>query len=389
MRLMPAMGFLGIALGLAGCADGPSSESSMLPQTDRTEEVRVCQAVGLSDAGGDVLLGRVSAAVRSADGSLYVLDQIARRLYRFDRAGALQGSIGSPGSGPGEFQNPLALAPVPEGVAVWDQGTARVTVFSPSGAIVSETSFIPRSSPAGSPSVWRTNDGSWLFVDHGAPDIDVDQIRGGEVIRGRTKLLRWHHDAEEPWVEVAEVDGLESALYLLPSGRPGAFVPPLTGIPLFAQAGDGFWYADSRGDRIWRKNRDGEPLAEILLGLEGTASSEEDRDALLESYERASPELGRVLEGLEFPARHPTMAGLRSSEAGDVWILLENPREHRSEWLIYSESGDPMFRLSLPERQSLEYIQGDTLLVVARSELGEHSVAVSVLSADPDACNRL
>jgi hypothetical protein len=351
--------------------------------------VRFCQAVGLSDEGGDVLLGRVSAAVRSADGSLYVLDQIARRIYRFDRAGALQGSMGGPGSGPGEFQNPLAMVPVPGGVAVWDQGTARVTVFSTSGAIVSETDFVPQSSPAGSPSAWRTDSGSWLFVDHGAPDIDVDQIRGGEVIRGRTKLLRWQHDADEAWVEVAEVDGLESALYLLPGGRPGAFVPPLTGTPLFAPAGDGFWYADSKGDRIWRKNRVGEPLVEIQLGLEGTASSEADRDAFLESYERASPELERVLEELEFPARHPAMAGLRSSETGDVWILLENPREHRSEWLVYSESGDPMFRLSLPARQSLEYVQGDTLLVVARSELGEHSVMVSVLSEDPGACNRL
>lgn len=388
MKLLQVMGFLTL-FGLNGCSEGPPSESAMLPQADRTGELRLCHAVGLSDAGTDVLLGRVGAAVRAEDGSLYVLDQLARRVYRFNRAGALEASMGRPGVGPGELQNPLALAPVPGGVAVWDQGNARVTVFSGSGAIVNEASFDPRSSPAGPPSVWGMDDGSWLFEDHGAPDIDVGQIRGGELVRGRTTLLRWHEEADEPWVEVAVVDGLESALYLLPNGRPGAFVPPLTGAPLFAPTEDGFWYAESRGDLIQRRNLAGEVLAEFALGLEGPASSEADRDEFLEFYEGSPPGLRRVVEGFQFPERHPTLAALQASEASGVWVLVENASEPGSEWLAFSEGGDPLFRVSLPEGQTLEYIQGDTLVVVARSSAGEHSVAVSVLSTDPDACNRL
>lgn len=81
-----------------------------------------------------LLLPRLMTA---GDGRLYVYDYGDQRLKAFDGGGNLLWQYGHRGEGPGEFRNPLDLEVSPASdVWVFDGGTGRITVLSPSGGVL-------------------------------------------------------------------------------------------------------------------------------------------------------------------------------------------------------------------------------------------------------------
>jgi peptidylglycine monooxygenase len=79
-----------------------------------------------------------TAAAEAPDGELYVADGYGNsNVHRFGRDGALVATWGSPGSGPGEFTTPHAVAVHPSGkVLVGDRENNRVQVFDRDGSFV-------------------------------------------------------------------------------------------------------------------------------------------------------------------------------------------------------------------------------------------------------------
>jgi len=72
------------------------------------------------------------------DGTIVVLDRLAREIRLFSAAGEDVARYGREGEGPGEYVEPYAVAGVGNNIAVWDRN-GRLTILDRSGRVVSAT----------------------------------------------------------------------------------------------------------------------------------------------------------------------------------------------------------------------------------------------------------
>jgi len=129
-------------------------------------------------------------------GDLYVTDGYGNaRVHHFDAEGALIGSWGSPGTGPGEFHLPHGLAIGPDGrVYICDRENDRIQVFTDKGDFIEEWTDFRR--PAAvfhrnghlyiSELSWRVGHQTWRhgIVEEPQPSrITITDLEGGVVER--------------------------------------------------------------------------------------------------------------------------------------------------------------------------------------------------------------
>lgn len=98
----------------------------------------------VTHAGGP--FNRVTNCAVRRDGSMYVADGYGNaRVHKFDSHGELEFSWGEPGSGPGQFNLPHAIAVDSAGtVYVGDRENSRVQLFSPEGEYLRSWTFLNR-----------------------------------------------------------------------------------------------------------------------------------------------------------------------------------------------------------------------------------------------------
>ena len=168
--------------------------------------------------GGDPF-NRVTNLALDSAGDLYIADGYGNaRVHKFSADGEHLFSWGEPGTGPGEFRLPHAIAiDEDDRVLVADRENSRIQVFSPKGEYLTEWVGISRPDD--------------LFIDHHAGLMYVAELGG------------WAADADMPphappaSVCLVDLDG--SLVSRFGSGdpvRPGNFFAP-----------HGIW-ADSKGD---------------------------------------------------------------------------------------------------------------------------------------------
>jgi hypothetical protein len=93
--------------------------------------------IGMLDGPREYELFDVSAAARQSDGGFVVVDGGAREVRLYDRDGTFVRTLGGPGSGPGEFQDPTrVLVTGADSVIVWDDANYRITRFDSAGEFV-------------------------------------------------------------------------------------------------------------------------------------------------------------------------------------------------------------------------------------------------------------
>lgn len=92
--------------------------------------------IGTLDGPGEYVLSHVSAAARQSDGDFVVVDGGAREVRLYDRDGTFVRTLGGPGSGPGEFQDPThVLVAGADSLVVWDNANYRITRFDSAGVL--------------------------------------------------------------------------------------------------------------------------------------------------------------------------------------------------------------------------------------------------------------
>lgn len=125
-RLVPA---LALALALAGCGTAPRGEEVPV----QTGSLDLAWELGAEGSGTEFAAPLQAAG--SVMGGLWIVDQGASQLLRFDSPTAPPVRIGRPGSGPGEFRNPAGVVVDGDRVGVLDAGNARFQWLAVDGTL--------------------------------------------------------------------------------------------------------------------------------------------------------------------------------------------------------------------------------------------------------------
>lgn len=100
-------------------------------------------SIGEMDGPDEYLFGRVGSIAVDDDHNVYVFDQQAREVRIFDAQGGYMRTLGGPGQGPGELQQPEAMALLPDRrVVVRDPANARLQVYGPDEDALQEWPYI-------------------------------------------------------------------------------------------------------------------------------------------------------------------------------------------------------------------------------------------------------
>lgn len=120
-----------MALGaVVGCGGAPTFEIGVV-------EYVIGPPKGHISTGSGVL-ARPRALALDSSGTLYVLDELDRRVQVVAPDGQVNGSIGRPGSGPGELLQPFALAVHDGIVRVFDRGRGVIQDYGTDGTHLRE-----------------------------------------------------------------------------------------------------------------------------------------------------------------------------------------------------------------------------------------------------------
>jgi hypothetical protein len=94
--------------------------------------------IGVLDGPAEYQFSRIADAARQSDGDVVVVDGRTREVRLYRRDGKFVRTLGGPGSGPGEFQNPAqVLVTGGDSVIVWDNANYRITRFDSAGVFAS------------------------------------------------------------------------------------------------------------------------------------------------------------------------------------------------------------------------------------------------------------
>lgn len=86
----------------------------------------------------DTVVWQRPARLRAVEGSLFVLDEVARQLVLVGPDGGILDRIGRAGEGPGEMREPSELVRLPNRILVLDRGRGRLLVFGHGGRLQGE-----------------------------------------------------------------------------------------------------------------------------------------------------------------------------------------------------------------------------------------------------------
>ena len=89
--------------------------------------------IGESTLPEDAILEIPVEITCDSEGNLYVLDQKANNIKKFDSSGKYVRTIGRRGSGPGDFNSPHHFTFAKDRLVVWDEDNLRICTISPEG----------------------------------------------------------------------------------------------------------------------------------------------------------------------------------------------------------------------------------------------------------------
>jgi hypothetical protein len=367
MRSIPACVAL---LGLLAACRPDAPESAPPPAVHDSAGVAIVDAAGprapdaaawrladrptldLGGVAGDPALdlNGVSGALRLADGALVVANGGTGELRFFDARGRHLRTVGRRGSAPGEFES-LGWLRHHGGdtVAVYDSRLQRVSLLTPSGALVRTQSVAPGGREGLARAVGLFPDGSALVTL--APFLSAADESTG-VVRRPSPLLR---------VSVAgAVDSVGSSpgdeLYLLRQST-GLSVTPLP----FGRSVRTAVLADHfvTGDGATWELRVHAASGGVVRIIRRPGAAPPVRPEDIEAFVRAS--VGRVREpgaqaSLErfwqtvpYPSTMPAFGALLPAADGSLWVEAPRPAGAPAVWSAISLDGRWLGRVELPQ----------------------------------------
>lgn len=132
-----------VVIALCSVTAGAASQSTLtIPERTTCPDCSIRRTLisTLHDTGRTALLGGWTPAIAvSSKGTVYLADMDRHAVAVFSRAGTLIGRVGRKGAGPGEFGLIDRIVVTPgDSILVFDVGNRRMSLFSPTMALVRE-----------------------------------------------------------------------------------------------------------------------------------------------------------------------------------------------------------------------------------------------------------
>ena len=345
------------------------------------EEWRVAPTEDDTSLFTDIYFASVDLANR-----VWAYDHPTSRIFRFDAQGQTLGVMGRRGGGPGEMARLNGMAPSADsGMAIWDAGNARVSLFGGNGTFVRSVL-----TPAG----YFTSDG--LFYDRLGRFYLKQPVRvatGSEVV-GRLGLVRLDSTGVARDTLVPTEPNIDTPTYLAggTNARASAYsrnAPQAS----WAWHPDGF-FVTAHGGRyeVLVAKPGGKPIVIRRLTAPIPISSEERADdaaSITWELRQTVPEW--TWNGPPVPKEKAPLGFIRIDRTGRIWASVTSPSERLPNtelalprnnapppyrftapnvWEVFETSGRFLGRVELPRRASLVEADGDDIWLIQRDSDG-------------------
>ena len=281
--------------------------------------VRLEEEVAIGEEVGDeaYLFGAIAAAWATSD-RIYVVDSQVPAVRAFDRQGNYLFDVGRTGQGPGEYNQPMALAIDGDGrVIVTDVSGARVNVYDADGVTLESWSL---GSPMAAMGLVLTDDGE-IYTQMMEMPENMEFSGPVEIRRGMQRVgpagltdepsFPPPSDYEPPTAEL-EGGGRSFALAIIPfaPSYEWAFTP---GTEFIAGAGDEYRFEIHRPDgNTMIVEKTWEPVA-----VQSDEAAFQGKLAV-QPMRRMAPDLR--IDPSEIPEYKPAFTGFRPDRSGRVWV---------------------------------------------------------------------
>ena len=111
------------------------------PESGKTVSLLAELVLGLEDAGDEQVFSGTTTLVVDSEGNMYVNDPRDWQVKVFDKSGNLVRKFGKKGSGPGEFNEPVAIAMGGDDLYIFDTGHKKMIVLTLDGTYKREVRF--------------------------------------------------------------------------------------------------------------------------------------------------------------------------------------------------------------------------------------------------------
>ena len=353
------------------------------PKWERGEEWSVPSApslaIGTLNGPEEYQFVDVSDATRRTDGSLVVVDRRAKVVRIFDAAGDFLKTLGGPGSGPGEFQDPVtALLIHGDTVVVWDGRLLRLTRFDEMGGLSGvETPDLGTISKAVDPplypgSVEPLSDGGFLvrLLEKSGKSVPPGNSRA------RSGALRVAGDLGS--IDTLMFFGDTAKITVDAPFGPFQVAPPLATGPGLTHEGNPprICIGEGTDPQIRCIGPDGETtlirwVSEPRPVNEQEISKWRESNLDLLAQKLLENDVLRMLEQVPMPSVRPHYSQITLDQEGNLWVSL-GPTERSSspseDYLVFDPAGSLLGVTALPPVRILE-IGHDYVLGVYRDDL--------------------
>jgi hypothetical protein len=343
----------------------------------------VLDIAGLSP-GGEVLLENVAAATRLADGTIVVADQSASHVRFFDAGGRLLRTVGRRGAGPGEFDLLLWLGRCAgDTLFAWDYGLRRMTVISPSGAIVRQTSFPAGDELARAPTTLTCSPGGRFAIQPPAiPGRDPMEVLTTDtsIIRGRAPVTVVDREGRRV-ADLGDIWAGEMFFTGRSGGPRGGGFRPLGRATSLAMLDDRVFIGTADSAAVEVFGLDGRRLTTVSLAIP-------PRRATRGHLERAIDEMLPLFPGpiragirqrmlaLPLPERLPAYSAVLVDPHATLWVVASVPGDPDTRLLAVNPAGRQAADLRLPVRIRVFEVGPDYILAGYEDSNDEPHVAV-------------
>ncbi|MEX2610939.1 MAG: hypothetical protein WEA24_13400 [Gemmatimonadota bacterium] len=279
-----------------------------------TEELRIGSVDGAETAFGGV----AGLAVRS-DGTILVLDAQARSIRVFSAAGRPSGTLGGPGTGPGELRGAFTMVLVRDTLVVPDMSLQRVNTYPPDGPPGS----FPLQLTDGIPVQWAgTTHGTLMTQVRMLPLPGVDMGGGGDLIIERNLAGQVTDTVLElPRGESYDMSGL------VPGGAMPRF-RVFAAEPVWAINADGWLaFANNAHYRIHVLDPAGNLVRIVARAVTPRPVTDRDRETfgrvmsdMLAGQGMPGSGASEILSNVDFAETYPALGKLMFGPGGTLWV---------------------------------------------------------------------